>query len=57
VRTIKDFYGFFLAIYRAGLSPLLKLLVLLWLGLHPYESSLLKASFKRFPKSLLTERY
>ncbi|MBW4608807.1 MAG: catalase [Hassallia sp. WJT32-NPBG1] len=57
VRTIKDFYGFFLAVYRAGLSPVLKLLVLLWLKLHPYESSLLKTSFKRFPKSLLTERY
>ena len=57
VRTIKDFYGFFLAIYRAGLFPLFKLLVLLWLKLHPYESNLLQGSFKRFPKSLLTERY
>ncbi|MEH2297717.1 MAG: catalase [Nostoc sp.] len=57
VRTIKDFHSFFLAVYRAGLSPVLKLLVLLWLKLHPYESSLLKNSFKRFPKSLLTERY
>jgi hypothetical protein len=25
--------------------------------LHPYESTLLQTSFKRFPKSLLTERY
>jgi hypothetical protein len=57
VRTIKDFYGFFLAVYRAGLFPLFKLLVLLWLKLHPYESNLLQTSFKRFPKSLLTERY
>ncbi|GBE95060.1 catalase [Nostoc cycadae] len=57
VRTIKDFYGFFLAIYRAGLFPLFRLLVLLWLKLHPYESNLLQTSFKRFPKSLLTERY
>lgn len=57
IRTIKDFHGFFLAVYRAKLSPLLKLLLLLWLKLHPYEFSLLKTSFKRFPKSLLTERY
>lgn len=57
VRTIKDFYSFFVTIYRAGFSPILRLLVILWLMLHPYESSLLKNSFKRFPKSLLTERY
>lgn len=57
VRTIKDFHSFFVAIYRAGFSPILRLLVILWLMLHPYESSLLKNSFKRFPKSLLTERY
>ena len=57
IRTIKDFHSFFTAIYRAGLSPVFKLLVLLWLKLHPYESTLLKTSFKRFPKSLLTERY
>jgi hypothetical protein len=57
IRTIKDFHSFFTAVYRAGLSPVLKLFVLLWLKLHPYESSLLKTSFKRFPKSLLTERY
>jgi hypothetical protein len=57
VRTIKDFHSFFLAVYRAGLSPLLRVLVILWLALHPYESSLLKTSFKRFPKSLLRERY
>ncbi|MGJ5630058.1 catalase [Nostoc sp. CALU 1950] len=57
VRNIKDFYSFFLAVYRAGLFPLFKLLVLLWLKLHPYESTLLQTSFKRFPKSLLTERY
>ncbi|MGH8002204.1 MAG: catalase, partial [Brasilonema sp.] len=57
IRTIKDFHGFFLAVYRAGLFPLFKLLLLLWLNLHPYEFSLLKDSFKRFPKSLLTERY
>ncbi|MBD2595327.1 catalase [Nostoc spongiaeforme FACHB-130] len=57
VRTIKDFYSFFLTIYRAGLFPLLRLLVLIWLKLHPYEATLLQTSFKRFPKSLLTERY
>ncbi|GAX40349.1 hypothetical protein NIES4075_13130 [Tolypothrix sp. NIES-4075] len=57
IRTIKDFHSFFTAIYRAGLFPLFKLLVLLWLKLHPYESNLLQTSFKRFPKSLLTERY
>jgi hypothetical protein len=57
IRTIKDFHSFFTAIYRAGLSPVFKLLVLLWLKLHPYESTLLKTSFKRFPKTLLIERY
>ncbi|KAB8315041.1 catalase [Tolypothrix campylonemoides VB511288] len=57
IRTIKDFHSFFTAIYRAGLSPVLKLLVLLWLKLHPYEATLLKTSFKRFPKTLLIERY
>ncbi|BAY27844.1 hypothetical protein NIES2100_76700 [Calothrix sp. NIES-2100] len=57
IRTIKDFHSFFLAIYRAGLSPILKLLVLLWLKLHPYETTLLQTSFKRFPKTLLIERY
>jgi hypothetical protein len=57
VRTIKDFYSFFSAVYISGLSPLLKLSTLLWLLLHPYEFSLLKNGFKRVPKSLLTERY
>lgn len=57
VRTIKDFHGFFSAVYRAKLSPVFKLSPLLWLLLHRYEASLLKTSFKRFPKSLLTERY
>jgi hypothetical protein len=57
VRTIKDFHSFFVEIYRAGFSPILRLLVILWLLFHPYESSLLKNSFKRFPKSLLKERY
>ncbi|ARV58602.1 catalase [Nostocales cyanobacterium HT-58-2] len=57
IKTIKDFHGFFTAIYRANLSSLLKLSPVLWLLLHPYETKLLKTSFKRFPKSLLTERY
>ncbi|GAX34930.1 catalase [Nodularia sp. NIES-3585] len=57
VKTIKDFYSFFLAVYRSGLSPFLKLSTLLWLLFHPYEFSLLKNGFKRTPKSLLTERY
>jgi hypothetical protein len=57
VKTIKDFHGFFRAVYRAKLSSFLKLSPLLWLLLHPYEAKLLKTSFKRFPKSLLTERY
>lgn len=57
VETIKDFYGFFLAVYRAGLSSFLKLSPLVWLLLHRKEFSLLKTSFKRTPKSLLTERY
>lgn len=57
VKTIKDFYSFFSAVYRSGLSPFLKLSTLLWLLLHPNEFSLLKNGFKRVPKSLLTERY
>ncbi|MBE9103865.1 catalase [Nostoc cf. edaphicum LEGE 07299] len=57
VRTIKDFHSFFLQVYRAKLSPLLIPFILLWKMLHPYEISLLENSFKRFPKSLLTERY
>ncbi|WP_414527526.1 catalase [Nodularia chucula] len=57
VKTIKDFYSFFLAVYRSGLSPLLKLYPLIWLLLHPNEFSYLRNGFKRVPKHLLTERY
>lgn len=57
VKTIKDFYSFFSAVYTAGLSPFLKLYPLLWLLLHPREFSYLKYGFKRVPKSLLTARY
>ncbi|MDZ8237184.1 catalase [Nostoc sp. ChiQUE01b] len=57
IRTIKDFYGFFLQVYRAKLSPFLIPFFLLWRALHPYEYTLLETSFKRFPKTLLIERY
>ncbi len=57
VKTIKKFYSFFLAVYRSGLSPFLKLSTLLWLLFNPHEFSLLKNGFKRTPNSLLTERY
>ncbi|WP_375512029.1 catalase [uncultured Nostoc sp.] len=57
IRTIKDFHSFFLQVYRAKLSPFLIPFILLWKKLHPYEISLLETSFKRFPKTLLIERY
>lgn len=57
VKTIKDFYSFFSAVYRAGLAPLLKLSPLLWLLLHPQEFSYLKNGTKLTPKSLLVSRY
>lgn len=57
VKTIKDFYGFFSAVYRGGLYPLLKLSPLIWLLLHPREFSYLKNGTQVTPKSLLTSRY
>ena len=57
IRTIKDFHSFFTGVYRAKLSPFLIPFILLWKMLHPYEISLLDNSFKRFPKTLLIERY
>ncbi len=57
VKTIKDFHSFFSAVYRGGLSPLLKLYPLLWLLLHPQEFSYLKNGTKSTPNSLLTARY
>ncbi|MBO3459697.1 catalase [Aetokthonos hydrillicola Thurmond2011] len=57
VINIKCYYGFFSAIYKAGLSPFFKLSPLVWLLLHPKQFSFLKNAFKRFPNSLLTESY
>ncbi|MGJ5672112.1 MAG: catalase [Nostochopsis sp.] len=51
VKTIKDYHGFFLAVYKSGLYPLL------WLLLHPKQKSALKTVTSRIPKSLLAERY
>ena len=57
IKTIKDYYGFFSTLMKSGTSPLLKLLPLFWLLIHPQQTSALKTITSRLPRSLLTEHY
>lgn len=42
---------------KSGMSPLFKLLPLLWLSTHPKQKSALQTVTSRTPQSLLTEYY
>ena len=57
IKTIKDYHGFFSAVMKSRMSPLLKLLPLFWLLTHPKQKSALETVTSRMPKSLLTEYY
>ncbi len=57
IKTIQDYQSFFTAAMRSRMSALFKLAPLVWLFLHPKQFSALKTVTKRFPNSLLTERY
>ena len=50
IKTIKNYYGFFKSVVKAGLWPLL------WMLFHPFQLLALQSVTKRYPKSLLTQR-
>ncbi|MEL7036232.1 MAG: catalase [Cyanobacteria bacterium J06592_8] len=51
IKTIKNYYGFFSAVVKAGIFPIL------WLLFHPKQKNALQTITSRIPQSLLTERY
>lgn len=57
IKTIKYYYGFFSAVMKSRMSPLFRLLPVLWLLTHPQQRSALNTVTSRMPKSLLTEYY
>jgi len=57
IKSIKDYHGFFASVMKSRMSPLFKLLPLLWLFTHPKQRSALQTVTSRVPKSLLTEYY